>query len=71
MLEKLGIDKKLEELSKVAEEEIKEQFTAIDKICEKNSMKVLSAFQECNLQEMHLNSSTGYGIDEAGRNKIE
>lgn len=43
----------------------------MDEICEKNSMKVLSSFQECNLQEMHLNSSTGYGIDEAGRNKIE
>ena len=25
----------------------------------------------CRLQEAHLNSSTGYGIDEAGRNKIE
>ena len=40
-------------------------------ICEKNSQKVLTAFQECKLQEAHLNSSTGYGIDEPGRNKIE
>ena len=71
MLEKLGIDADLEKLSKEVEEEIKEQFKIVDNICEKNSMKVLSAFQESNLQEMHLNSSTGYGIDEAGRNKIE
>ena len=71
MLEKLGIDTELENLSKEVENEIKEQFKIMDEICEKNSMKVLSAFQECNLQEMHLNSSTGYGIDEAGRNKIE
>lgn len=71
MLEKLGIDANLEKLSKEVEKEIKDQFKNIDEICEKNSMKVLSAFQECNLQEMHLNSSTGYGIDEAGRNKIE
>lgn len=53
------------------EKEIEEQFKIIEKIGEKNALKVLSAFQECNLQEMHLNSSTGYGIDEAGRNKIE
>ena len=71
MLEKLGIDANLENLSKEVENEIKNQFKTMDEICEKNSMKVLSAFQECNLQEMHLNSSTGYGIDEVGRNKIE
>ena len=71
MLEELGIDVELGKKSKEVENEIKEQFETMDKICEKNSMKVLSAFQKCNLQEMHLNSSTGYGIDEAGRNKIE
>ena len=71
MLEKLGINTELENLSKEVENEINGQFKAMDEICEKNSMKVLSAFQECNLQEMHLNSSTGYGIDEIGRNKIE
>ncbi len=43
----------------------------MDKICEINSKKVLQAFQECKLQEAHLNSFTGYGIDEPGRNKIE
>lgn len=71
MLEKLGISKDLENLSNEVENEIKDEFKEVDKICEINSMKVLSAFQECNLQEMHLNSSTGYGIDEPGRNKIE
>jgi len=71
MLEKLGINKKLENLSNEVENEIKDEFREVDRICEINSMKVLSAFQKCNLQEMHLNSSTGYGIDEPGRNKIE
>ena len=59
------------ELSKQVEQEIKPIFEEIDNICEKNSKKVLDAFQECGLQESHLNSSTGYGIDEPGRNKIE
>ena len=65
------MNKKLEEMSKQVEQEIKPIFNKIDEICEKNSKKVLNAFQECDLQESHLNSSTGYGIDEPGRNKIE
>ena len=58
-------------LSKQVEEEIKPILERVDKICENNSKKVLEAFQACKLQEAHLNSSTGYGIDEPGRNKIE
>ena len=61
----------MQNLVKEVEEQIKPQFSKIEKICEKNSIKVLQAFQDCNLQEMHLNTSTGYGIDEPGRNKIE
>lgn len=58
-------------LSKKVEEKIKEQFKNVDNICQINSLKVIKAFQEANLSEMHLNSATGYGIDEPGRNKIE
>lgn len=65
------MDKELEKLVKEVEEEIKPQFEELDRICEINSKKVLDAFQECDLQESHLSSSTGYGIDEPGRNKIE
>ena len=61
----------LEKLSNEVEEELKPQFDIINKICEINSKKVLDAFQKCDLQESHLYSSTGYGIDEPGRNKIE
>lgn len=61
----------IKELSKQVEKEIQPIFKKIDDICEKNSQKVLKAFQESRLQETHLNSSTGYGIDEPGRNKIE
>ena len=53
------------------EEKIQEQFKNVDNICQINSLKVIKAFQEANLSEMHLNSATGYGIDEPGRNKIE
>ena len=65
------MNNKLEKLTKEVEKEIKPVFEKIEKICEQNSKKVLEAFWQCDLQEAHLNSSTGYGIDEPGRNKIE
>lgn len=58
-------------LSKRVEKELKPIFENVQKICEINSEKVLEAFQNCNLSEMHLNTSTGYGIGELGRDKIE
>ena len=61
----------LNELIKETEINIKPIIENINKICEINSEKVLNAFQESDLQESHLNASTGYGIDEPGRNKIE
>ena len=66
-----GISKEIENLSIEVEKEIKPIFEKIDEISEKNSLKVLQAFQKNNLSETHLYSSTGYGIDEPGRNKIE
>lgn len=71
MYKELEISEELEILSSQVEKEIKEQFEILDNICQKNSLKVLNAFQKCNLQQMHFNSATGYGIDEPGRNKIE
>ena len=59
------------ELSKKVEKELKPIFENVDRICEINSEKVLDAFQSSNLSEMHLNTSTGYGIGEPGRDKIE
>ena len=61
----------LEKLATEVEKELQPEFQELDRICMANSQKVLEAFQECNLQENHLNSSTGYGTDEPGRNKIE
>lgn len=65
------IKEEIKELSKKVEKELKPIYENVEKICETNSEKVLEAFQECNLSEMHLNTSTGYGIGEPGRDKIE
>ena len=64
----------MEDILKLAnevEKDIEPIFKEIDRIKEINSLKVMKAFQNNHLSEMHLNSSTGYGIDEPGRNKIE
>lgn len=71
MYNKFGISEETLELSKKIEEKLKEKFQEIDEICSYNSLKVLSAFQNQGLAEMHFNSSTGYGIGENGRDKIE
>ena len=59
------------ELSKKVEKEIKPQFEQIEKICEKNSLKVLKAFQDNRISEVHFGSTTGYGYDDIGRDTIE
>ena len=66
-----GISREIEELSIKVEKEIEPIFQKIEETCEKNSLKVLQAFQKNNLSETHMQTSTGYGIDEPGRNKIE
>lgn len=71
MYKNWGISSEIEKLSTEVEREIEPQFKQIEKICEANSLKVLQAMQNNHLSEMHLNTSTGYGIDEAGRDKIE
>ena len=71
MYNEYGISEDLLNLSKKIEAKLENQFKEIEKTCEINSFKVIDAFQKAGLSEMHLNSATGYGIDEPGRNKIE
>ena len=61
----------LEKLTEEVEEEIKEEFKKIEKVCEINSKKVLDAFRENNISEMHFNMTTGYGYNDIGRDTIE
>ena len=53
------------------ENECKEVFNEIDKVCEINSKKVLDAFQKNKVSENHFNSTTGYGYNDIGRDVIE
>lgn len=71
MYETFGISKKVEELAEIAEIEVQEQFRQIDRLCEKNTLKVLQAFQKYSISDLHFNSTTGYGYDDIGRDTIE
>lgn len=64
-------DKKVIDLVNESEKEVREQFYKVEKICEKNSLKVLTAFQKNELAEVHFNETTGYGYDDIGRETIE
>ena len=71
MYNELGISEKIENLSNEVEEEIKEEFKKIENISTYNSLKVLKAFKDNNISEMHFNSTTGYGYGDIGRDTIE
>ena len=66
-----GINKDIFELAKKCEQDIALKFREIDELCEKNSLKVLKAFQKNNISEMHFGTTTGYGYDDIGRDTIE
>ena len=53
------------------EKELTNEFSQIDDICEKNSMKILQAFQNAGVSEVCFNETTGYGYDDVGREAIE
>ena len=71
MYEEFGISKQLEELSIEVQNEIADEIKKIENLAEKNSLKVLKAFQKYNVSEMHMGQTTGYGYGDIGRDTIE
>ena len=67
----IQIDNELIKLSKQVEEEIKEQIKKVDEDCMYNSMKVLNAFHNNRISDLHFGSTTGYGYGDIGRDTIE
>ena len=71
MYQEFGIKQNILDLARQVEDEIKPVFENIDNTCEKNSLKVLQAFQKYHISDMHFNSTTGYGYGDVGREAIE
>lgn len=71
MYEKFEIDEEIEKLANDVELELRDEFKKIDERCLKNSLKVLKAFQNNRVAEVHFNGTTGYGYGDIGRDTIE
>ncbi|MGN0619941.1 MAG: aminotransferase class I/II-fold pyridoxal phosphate-dependent enzyme [Ruminiclostridium sp.] len=66
-----NIDKRLEALGEKAEEISAEAFARIEATARCNSEKVLKAFIDNRVGELHLKGTTGYGYGDDGRDKLD
>ena len=71
MYKEFGISDRVIELSTKAEKDVENVFKKIEKNCEYNTLKVLKAFQDNNISDIHFGSTTGYGYSDIGRDAIE
>ncbi len=71
MYKEYGISEETINLIQKCESEVQDEFKKINEICEYNSLKVLKAFHDNNLSEVHFGETTGYGYDDIGRDVIE
>ena len=71
MFESFGIKKEVISLSNEVDELIKNEIEKVNEIASYNSLKVLSAFQNNRVSDVHFNSTTGYGYSDIGRDTIE
>ena len=65
------MDKKIYSLVEEAEINLKDIFSELDNKCFINSKKVIDAFRENRISEVHFGSTTGYGYNDIGRDTIE
>ncbi|WP_054971498.1 aminotransferase class I/II-fold pyridoxal phosphate-dependent enzyme [Alicyclobacillus ferrooxydans] len=61
----------VQDLMREAEERLRTRFRQIDAIALRNQKKVLEAFWAERVSAPDLSGSTGYGLDDAGRDKLE
>ena len=66
-----NISPKLEEISRKSEDEIKDIFKQIEEMALYNQARVLKAFQNIPISQVHFAKSTGYGHGDIGREAIE
>ena len=71
MIETYGIKENAFEIYKKALADVEEQFKLYDEIREYNQLKVLNAFKEERISDMHFTNSSGYGYDDIGRDTLD
>ncbi len=71
MYEKYKLHPGAVKLAREVEDFLAESFTEIELIREANQLKVLNAFHEAAFSESHFSPTTGYGYNDAGRERLE
>lgn len=66
-----NMNEKIELKAKEIEKKYQEDFDKVSEIALYNQAKVLAAFKNHQVSQMHFGKSTGYGYDDAGREVIE
>ncbi|MBD5104462.1 MAG: hypothetical protein HDT47_06330, partial [Ruminococcaceae bacterium] len=66
-----NFDEKLFVAADKAEDKAEGAFARIDEICRRNSERVLKAFIDNGVADMHLKGTTGYGYGDDGRDKAD
>ncbi|MCD6426604.1 MAG: methionine gamma-lyase family protein [Caldisericaceae bacterium] len=67
----MKIDERILKLGERVENSLENEFRKIDRIREKNFLKVLNAFQKANISDFHFRDTSGYGLFDPGRDKLE
>lgn len=71
MYKEFGIDEKVLNFCNDVEKDLKSRFEEFDRIAEINQLKVLKAFQDNKVSDVHFNPTTGYGYNDLGRETLE
>ena len=71
MYKNFKISDRLINLAEKCENELQDIYGKIDIICMENSIKVLKAFNNNSISDIHFNTTTGYGYNDVGRDTIE
>lgn len=69
--EELDVSPKVLDRIEQAESDIRGEFDSLDDIMAYNQYKVLTAFQNNRISDMHFSWNTGYGYNDAGREALE
>lgn len=64
-------DNKIIAAAETAMSLVKPQFAELDRLCEYNGQRVLKAFIDNRVSDIHLKGTTGYGYDDEGRDKLD
>ena len=61
----------LTEMRRLAMEQATPYYAQVDHIAEHNTAKVLDAFRACHVSDYHFRSTSGYGYNDSGRDKLD